>query len=69
MVPRLVVGKDELEMLVRGSLKFEDSAISHGWRYEVFGKAAADLFAGKLSAQIIPHRGGFGLVWAEKTAD
>jgi ribonuclease D len=67
MVPRLVVGKDDLEMLVRGHLKFEDSAISHGWRYDIFGRAAADLFAGKLSAQIVPHRGGFGLVWAEKT--
>jgi len=63
LVPRLVAHKDDLEALVRGTLKFEDSPISHGWRYEVFGAAAQDLFAGKLTASIAPHRGGYGLVW------
>ncbi len=65
LVPRLVIGKDDLEMLVRGVTPFSQSPISHGWRYEVFGRAAEDLFAGKLSAKVMPHRGGYGLVWSE----
>jgi ribonuclease D len=65
LVPRLVVGKDDLEHLVRGSVSFEHSPISHGWRYEVFGAAAKDLLSGKMSAHVVPHRGGYGLVWQQ----
>lgn len=68
LVPRLVAHKDELEALVRGTVKFEDSPISHGWRYEVFGAAAADMLSGNLSAHVVPHRGGYGLVWQQASA-
>lgn len=64
LVPRLVASKDDLEMLVRGSVTLEASPIGHGWRYDVFGRAAEDLLAGKLTAQVVPHRGGYGLVWS-----
>lgn len=63
VVPRLVASKDELEMLVRGILPFEKAHISHGWRYDVFGHAAKDLLDGKLTAKVVPHKGGYGLVW------
>lgn len=68
VVPRLVADKEELEMLVRGILPFEKSHISHGWRYDVFGHAAKDLMEGKLSARVVPHKGGYGLVWGVKAA-
>lgn len=64
VVPRLVADKDELEALVRGSMPFEKSHIAHGWRYEVFGEAARVLLAGKLTARVVPHKGGYGLVWS-----
>lgn len=63
VVPRLVAGKDELEDLVRGRVPFEKSHFAHGWRYEIFGRAAEALLAGKLTASVSPYRGGFGLVW------
>ena len=68
LVPRLVASKEELENLVRGKVKFEDSHISHGWRYEVFGRDAQALLEGKLQARVAPHKGGFGLVWSAATA-
>ncbi len=68
VVPRLVADKTELEMLVRGLTKFEDSHISHGWRHDVFGAAAKDLLEGKLAARVVPHKGGFGLVWGVKAS-
>ena len=68
VVPRLVADKEELEMLVRGITTFEDAHISHGWRYDVFGHAAKDLLEGKLSARVVPHKGGYGLVWGTKVA-
>ena len=64
LVPRLVVDKYELEALVRGKTPFEKTHIAHGWRYDVFGKDAEALLAGKMSAKIGPFRGGFGLVWS-----
>ena len=66
LVPRLVADKTELEMLVRGVTKFEDSHISHGWRYDVFGQAAKDLLDGKLSARVVPVKGGYGLIWGSQ---
>jgi ribonuclease D len=64
VVPRLVVDKEELEALVRGKITFAASSIGHGWRYEIFGAAAEALLAGKLTASVTPHRGGYGLVWS-----
>ena len=64
VVPRLVADKEELEAVVRGKLPLESAHFGHGWRYEVFGAAAKDLLAGKLSARVQPHRGGYGLVWS-----
>ena len=64
VVPRMVVGKDELEQLVRGKLSFAQSSLAHGWRYDVFGAAAEALLAGKLTASITAHKGGYGLVWS-----
>ena len=64
VVPRLVADKAELEAVVRGKLPLENAHFGHGWRYEIFGRAAADLLAGKLSARVQPHRGGYGLVWS-----
>ena len=64
VVPRLVADKAELEAVVRGKLAIENAHFGHGWRYEIFGAAAADLLAGKLSARVQPHRGGYGLVWS-----
>ncbi|MDX2095159.1 MAG: ribonuclease D [Alphaproteobacteria bacterium] len=64
VVPRLVADKAELEAVVRGKLPLESAAFGHGWRYDVFGAAAKDLLAGKLTARVEPHRGGFGLVWS-----
>lgn len=63
LVPRLVADKEELEHLVRGLVKFDDSTISHGWRYEIFGRAARELLEGKLVARVMPHKGGYGLIW------
>ena len=64
LVPRLLVDKQELENLVRGKITFEQSHISHGWRFEVFGRDAQALLAGKLTARVAPHKGGFGLIWS-----
>ncbi len=64
LVPRLVADKEELENLVRGKITFEQSHISHGWRYEVFGRDAQALLDGKLTAKVGPHKGGFGLIWS-----
>lgn len=64
VVPRLVADKAELEAVVRGKLPLEKAHFGHGWRYEIFGAAAADLLAGKLTARVQPHRGGYGLVWS-----
>ncbi len=63
-VPRLVADKEELEAVVRGKMPLEKAHFGHGWRYEIFGRAAQDLLAGKLTARVQPHRGGFGLVWS-----
>lgn len=64
VVPRLVADKQEMEDVVRGKLPLEKAAFGHGWRYEIFGAAAADLLAGKLTARVRPHQGGYGLVWS-----
>lgn len=64
VVPRLVADKQELEDVVRGRMPLAEAYFGHGWRYEVFGAAAADLLAGKLTARVCPHRGGYGLVWS-----
>ena len=63
-VPRLVADKEELEAVVRGNLPIEKAHFGHGWRFEIFGAAAKDLLEGKLTAKVVPHRGGFGLVWS-----
>jgi ribonuclease D len=63
-VPRLVADKEELEAVVRGKLPLAQAGFGHGWRYEVFGKFAADLLNGKLTARVKPHQGGYGLVWS-----
>jgi ribonuclease D len=55
LVPRLVIDKEELENIVRGKIKFEDSHIGHGWRYEMFGRDAQALLQGKLQARVSPH--------------
>jgi ribonuclease D len=68
VVPRLVAGKDELEALVRGKITLAESTMGHGWRYALFGQAAEGLFAGKLSARVMQHRGGYGLVWSDDNA-
>lgn len=65
LVPRLVADKYELEAIVRGKMPFEQSHISHGWRFEVFGSYAQALLEGKLSARVVPHKGGYGLVWSD----
>lgn len=62
-VPRLVADKEELEAVVRGKLPLEKAHFGHGWRYDVFGAAAKDLLSGKLTAKVVPCKGGFGLVW------
>jgi ribonuclease D len=62
-VPRLVADKEELEAVVRGKLPLEKAHFGHGWRYEIFGRAAQDLLTGKLTAKVVPLRGGYGLVW------
>ena len=63
VVPRLVAGKDELEAVVRGKIPFAECSFGHGWRYDVFGKAAESLLAGNLTARVTEFRGGYGLVW------
>lgn len=68
LVPRLVADKEELESLVRGKKTFEQCHISHGWRYDVFGKYARAVLDGKLSATVAPHKGGFGLIWSATPA-
>jgi ribonuclease D len=61
---------DQLKLLLRQkaedyhTVPLEKAHFGHGWRYEIFGRAAADLLAGKLTAKVVPHRGGFGLVWS-----
>ena len=62
-VPRLVADKEELEAVVRGKLPLEKAHFGNGWRYDVFGAAAKDLLSGKLTAKVVPCKGGFGLVW------
>lgn len=64
VVPRLVADKDELEAVVRGSLPLAEATFGHGWRFEIFGRAAADLLAGKLTAKVKHVAGGYGLVWS-----
>lgn len=68
LVPRLVADKEELEALVRGKKSFEQCHISHGWRYDVFGKYAKAVLDGKLTAHVAPHKGGFGLIWSAAVA-
>ncbi len=68
VVPRLVADKEELEMLVRGLLPFDKAHISHGWRYDIFGAAARELLDGKLTASVISHKGGYGLIWSKRNA-
>ncbi len=63
VVPRLVADKESLEAVVRGSLPLEKAPFGHGWRYEVFGRYAADLLSGRLIARVRGHQGGYGLVW------
>ena len=67
-VPRLVADKEELEQLVRGLLPFDKAHISHGWRYEIFGAAAKELLDGKLIARVVPHKGGYGLIWGKQAS-
>jgi ribonuclease D len=64
VVPRLVADKEDLEAVVRGTVPLEKAQFGQGWRYEVFGRAAADLLAGKLTARVKPIAGGYGLVWS-----
>ena len=64
VVPRLVADKDEIEAVVRGKLPLEKAHFGHGWRYDIYGRAAQDLLAGKLTARVKPHQGGYGLVWS-----
>lgn len=64
LVPRLVADKQELEDLVRGKMTFEQCHISHGWRWDVYGKYAKAVLDGKLRAHVAPHKGGFGLIWS-----
>lgn len=66
LVPRLVAQKDDLEALIRGKVTLAESPFGHGWRYDVFGVKAEHLLAGKLTAKVTHHRGGFGLVWSEE---
>lgn len=67
VVPRLLASRDELEELVRGKVSFEKSHIGHGWRYEVFGRAAEGLLNGRLTASVKPYKGGFGLTWSDSS--
>lgn len=46
--PRLIASPSDLNDFALG----KDSAIAHGWRYEVFGTRAADLLCGKLAMSI-----------------
>jgi ribonuclease D len=66
VVPRLVADKEELEQLVRGTVPFEKTHFSHGWRYEIFGEAAKELLEGKYAAKVVPYKGGFGLIWGKR---
>lgn len=66
VVPRLVADRDLLEDIVRGRVALSDTVIGQGWRYEVFGRAAAALLTGQSQASVQPFRGGFGLVWQGK---
>jgi ribonuclease D len=47
---RLIASSEELEALARGDKA--DIPVLHGWKYEVFGKAALDMKAGKLALSL-----------------
>lgn len=48
IVPRLLVGRDEIESVLRGDTDLKDAHFMHGWRYDVFGRDAELLLDGKL---------------------
>jgi ribonuclease D len=52
VVPRLIADADDIESLARG--KRDGIAVLHGWRYELYGKAALDLLGGSMVIKVDP---------------
>jgi ribonuclease D len=65
VVPRLLVGRVELEAVVRGDIKLDEAHFMHGWRYEVFGRDASALLSGKLTVTAKLSGKGYGMTWRE----
>lgn len=57
---KLVATRDELELTAIG--KLHETHLSHGWRWEVFGKYAADLLKGELGLALDPNEGSVVLL-------
>ncbi|MEI6729882.1 MAG: HRDC domain-containing protein, partial [Pseudomonadota bacterium] len=47
IVPRLLADKNDIDNLASG--QYDDVKTLNGWRYEIFGKKALDLLAGKIA--------------------
>ncbi|MGB1539743.1 MAG: HRDC domain-containing protein, partial [Rickettsiales bacterium] len=60
---KLVANRSDLDQIAIGNLK--DSPVSHGWRWEVFGKYAADLMKGELALALEPEEGAVILLTHE----
>ena len=63
---KLIATRDELEHVAVGKLK--QTHLAHGWRWEVFGKHAADLMAGELGLALNPDTGSVILLSHEDLA-
>lgn len=50
LAPSIIANKEDLESLALGA----ESALTQGWRYDVFGKSAEALIAGKLKISLNP---------------
>lgn len=63
---KLVANRSDLEYIAIGRLK--DTALAHGWRWEVFGKHAAALLNGELAMALDPKEGAVILLTHEDMA-
>lgn len=63
---KLVAGRDDLEKVALG--KLAETPLSHGWRWEVFGKYAGALMAGELALALEPTKGTVEVLTHEKHA-
>ncbi|MCE2517736.1 MAG: ribonuclease D [Alphaproteobacteria bacterium] len=50
IAPRLIANADDLEKIALG--QYDSVKAMHGWRYDIFGKPAEDVIAGKLAITI-----------------